>query len=302
MTGPLPQSPPEPAPAETGTPGGARAHARAQAGTVVEHMPTIPPSGYGSVPTGIDPKSLVWAERVAGGGYTHRVVARGTTVRLADLDGEACAHVLLYRSGEPWERLNVADTVKVQWQAYLGAGRLLLSDQGRVLASIVSDTSGRHDALCGTSSRRRNEERYGAGGAESTSPAGRELLLLAAAKHGLGPRDLPPSVSFFKGIGVDPESGALLWTGSTGTPAAVELRAELPLIVLIANTAHPLDPRPEWSCGSLEVLAWPGLPTMRGSWPASESPEAERAFLNNEEDLLARSAAVEPLGTVPAGC
>jgi urea carboxylase-associated protein 2 len=237
----------------------------------------------------MDPNRLVWAERVAGGGYTHRVVAAGTTVRLADPDGDACANLLLYRAGEPWERLNVADTVKVQWQAYLGAGQLLLSDQGRVLASLVSDTSGRHDALCGASSRRRNEERYGSGGVDSASPAGRELLLVAAAKHGLEPRDLPPSISLFKGVGVDPETGALSWIGSTGTPAAVELRAELPLIILIANSAHPLDPRPVWSCGTLEVLAWPGRPTATGDWPATATPEAERAFLNNEEDLASRT-------------
>ena len=34
------------------------------------------------------------------------------------------------------------------------------------------------------------------------SPAGRELFTLAAAKHGLTKRDLPPSVSFFKGVRV----------------------------------------------------------------------------------------------------
>ncbi len=50
-----------------------------------------------------------------------------------------------------------------------------------------------------------------------------------------------------------------------------------------------LDPPPVWSCGALEVLAWPGRPTARGSWPATTTPEAERAFLNNEEDLLARA-------------
>ena len=189
--------------------------------------------------------ALVWAERVAGGSYTHKVVAAGTTVRLTDLDGDACAHLLLYRAGEPWERLNVADTVKVQWQAYLGEGSLLLSDQGRVLASVVSDSSGHHDALCGGSSRLRNDTRYGSGSAEGPTPAARELFLLAAAKHGLGARDLPPCCSLFQGVRVDPDSGALQWNGSCGGPSAVELRAELPLLVLIANTAHPLDARPD---------------------------------------------------------
>lgn len=276
----------------TGTTGGAREHARAQGGQQVEHMPTIPADNY----VWEGGHRLTWAERVAPGGYTHRVVAAGTTIRLTDLEGEACAHLLLYRAGEPWERLNVADTVKVQWQAHLGAGSLLLSDQGRVLASVVSDTSGHHDALCGTSTRLRNEERYGAGSAESTSPAGRDLFVLAAAKHGLSRRDVAPSVSFFKGVGVEPASGSLVWLGGAGAGRSVEIRAEMALVVLLANTAHPVDPRPEWICSTLEVLAWPGRPTERGTWPAVVSPEAERAFLNNSEDLAGRGTEQPPGG------
>ena len=183
----------------------------------------------------------------------------------------------------------MADTVKVQWQAYLGEGSLLLSDQARVLASVISDSSGHHDALCGGSSLLRNIDRYGSGASEGPSPAARELFLLAAAKHGLGPRDLPPCCSLFQGVRVDPDSGSLEWAGSCGGTATVELRAELPLVVLVVNTAHPLDARPEWSCGPLEVLAWPGTPTASDEWPATRSPEAQRAFRNNEADIAART-------------
>ena len=59
--------------------------------------------------------------------------------------------MIVYNALEPVERLNVADTVKIPWQAYLGAGHPLLSGDGRVLATIVGDTSGHHDAFCGTS-------------------------------------------------------------------------------------------------------------------------------------------------------
>ena len=40
-------------------------------------------------------------------------------LRLADLDGDACVHVIVHNAAPTGERLNVADTVKVQWQAYL---------------------------------------------------------------------------------------------------------------------------------------------------------------------------------------
>ena len=276
----------------TGTTAGAREHARAQeadaVGTVAT-MPTRPASTWPTPPSEVDPATLVHAEVVAGGGYTHLAVARGTHIRLTDLAGDACAHVLAYRLDRPWERLNVADTVKVQWQVYLTAGHLLLSDQGRVLASIVGDSSVHQDALYGTSTRRRNEERYGDGSAQGPTPAGRELLALAAAKHDLARRDLPPSISFFQGVRID-DDGRPVFEGSAGPGAAITLRAEVPLLLLVANTAHPLDPRAYVST-PLEVLAWRGEPTTPDDPLWDATPEGRRAYVNTLADLTARGIA-----------
>ena len=266
----------------TGTTRAAREHARAQAGTAAEAMPILPAGSWPEPPQGVDPGELTWAETVAGGGYASKVLARGTTLRLTDLEGDACANLLLFNADQPWERLNVADTVKVPWQAYLGEGHPLLSDQGRVLGVIVGDSSGRHDALCGTTNFATNRERYGDGSPQGTSPAGRELQLLAAAKHGLGPRDIPPCVSFFQGVRVDGE-GALRFEGSAGAGAAVELRIEMPAIAILANVPHPLDPRAGYTASTLEVLAWRGDPTGPGDALWSSSPEVERAYLNTKD-------------------
>jgi uncharacterized protein len=243
----------------------AREHARAQGATVVKTMATLPASAWPDPPEGVAAADLTWAEVVAGGGSTSKVLAAGTTVRLRDLAGDACAHVLLYHAPMPWERLCVADTVKVPWQAYLGATHPLLSDQGRVLATIVADDSGRHDALCG-----------------SGAP-GRAAMVNAAAKHGLEPRDLPPSVSFFEGVRVQ-NDGALRFLGTRGAGCAVSLRCELPLVVLIANAVHPVDPREGHETTPLEVLAWRGSPTQPGDRLWDASPELRRA-LENTTDL-----------------
>ncbi|MDT0308729.1 urea carboxylase-associated family protein [Streptomyces sp. DSM 44917] len=270
----------------TATTHGAREHARAQAGTRAEAMPVVPATDLPAPPDAAGP--LVWAETVAGGGYTHRVLARGTELRLTDPQGDACAHLVLFADGRPWERLNVADTMKVQWNAYLTAGRLLLSDQGRVLASLLTDTAGgRHDALCGTSARALNAARYGDGAPHSATPAGRELLKLAAAKNGLQPRDLPPSVSFFQGVTVG-DDGTLAFTGSGGPGGSVTLRAEQDLIVLLANVPHPLDPRAEYRCTPLEMVAWAAAPTAPGDPLWDATPEGRRAFLNTAEALTSR--------------
>ncbi|WP_309082468.1 urea amidolyase associated protein UAAP1, partial [Zhihengliuella sp.] len=219
--------------AGTATTAGARAHAREQHHRTAEtmrHVPlaTAPTRVIESLPDGAADR-LVWSETLAFGRYTTLQLARGTRLRLTDT-GDACVHTLLYRAGALHERLNVADTVKVPWQAYPGTGHPLLSDAGRILATIVEDTSGRHDALTGATTVAGNTARYGAGTAHSPSPAARELLTLGALKTGLGPRDVAPSLTLFKGVRVDVD-GSIRFTGSAGPGAYVDLLLQVDTVV-----------------------------------------------------------------------
>ncbi|HEX4587679.1 MAG TPA: urea amidolyase associated protein UAAP1 [Mycobacterium sp.] len=275
----------------TATTAGAKAHARAQHGRTADLMRHVPASTSPTAPEDVPPERLVWSETVAAGGYTTAVLARGTRIRLTDPDGDACAHVLLHRADGPHERLNVADTVKVPWQAYIGTGHPLLTGFGRLLATVVADTSAAHDALAGTTTRWGNDAKYGAAAPESASPAGRELFLVGALKHGLGQRDLPPSMSFFKGVRVTPD-GTLRWEGSAGPGTTVDLLLHVDAILLLANTAHPLDPRPEFTCSPLRVHGWPAAAELTalaaGELVGPLSPEHRQAIANTDADLAAR--------------
>ncbi|MGJ0118089.1 urea amidolyase associated protein UAAP1 [Williamsia sp. MIQD14] len=274
--------------APTASTAGAKAHARAQEGAITDSMPVVPASRWPRLPAGVAADGMTWAETVPGGRYTTKVLARGTRLRLRDVDGSACAHLLLWRADAPWERLNVADTVKVPWQAYLGEGHPLLSDQGRVLATVVADDSGHHDALCGTTTLAGNTAKYGSGQLHSQSPAGRELFTVAAAKHGLTPADVAPSVSFFHGVVVESD-GNLTSKGSAGLDKHVDLVLHLPCIVAIANTAHPVDPAPGFDTGPLEVLAWRAETDLVDLIVRAHDadPEYRRAVANSEDAALA---------------
>jgi hypothetical protein len=268
---------------DTATTTGAREHARAQAAARAPFGPTIPVRQSETLPPDVTPSTALWQETVAPGGYAGRVLPRGATLRLVDVDGDACANLLAYSASRPIERLNVADTMKVQWQAYLGRGSLLLSDMGRVLLSIVEDTSAGHDAFCGASNAAFNERRYGTGAAEGSTPNARDRFAVALAKFGLARRDIVPNVNLFKHVRVG-NDGELRFEGASAMPGArVELRAELPVLVVVANTAHVLDPRPRWTVTPLELTAWAGDPTTPGDPLWSATPEGERAFLNTED-------------------
>jgi len=270
----------------TSTTTGARAHARAQAAATSPYGPRLPARDATDLPAGVHSDAVLWVETVGPGGYVARRLPCGATVRLTDVDGDACANLLVYSARNPIERLNVADTVKVQWQAYLGPGALLLSDQGRVLMSIVTDTSTRHDALCGVSTLRSNTEKYGAGDVSGASPNGRDQFAVALAKFGLTRRDVVPNVNLFKHVRVL-EDGELWFDPAPAEAGAfVELRAEQPVYLVVANTPHVLDPRPDYIVTPLGIVAWRGSPTTRADARWSATPEAERAFLNTEDARL----------------
>lgn len=268
------------APVSTATTFGARDHARSMAGTRVATMPTIPPTAATDLPDGVDASSVVWDEVVAPGGYTSKLVDRGVRLRLTDLDGDACAGLLLHNAQNPAERLNVADTVKVQWQAYLATGAVLLSDMGRALATVVADTSGRHDTFAGCTNRAANTARYGDGAVEGPTPNGRDRFAVALAKHGLSRRDVAPNVNLFKGVRIESD-GAMRWDGDP-TPGStwVELVVELPLLVTVVDVPHPLDPRPAYTVTPLRVTAWRDRPTGPDDPKWCSSPERERAYQN----------------------
>jgi uncharacterized protein len=260
----------------------ARDHARAMAGTVVEAMPVLPPVAD-DLPFDVSSEDLLWEETIAGGGYASRLLLRGSRLRLVDLQGDACASVLIFNAEMPTERLNVADTVKVQWNAYLGAGKLLLSDMGRVLMTILRDDAGTHDAFCGTSNAATNKAKYGEGRNSGVFPNGRDRLLLGAAKHGLGRRDVHPCLNLFKGMRIETSGGITPDVGPYEAGRAVILRAEMDVILVIANCPHVLDPRDSWTVTPLRVSAWRGQVTPPDDPIRTATPEGLRAFLNVED-------------------
>ncbi len=270
----------------TGTLTGARDHARSQAGAA-DAGPGVGPLDLPGNVHG----DLLWTHVIEPGDYASRRLPRGSLLRVDDVAGDACVQLLIHNAAQPGERLNVADTVKVQWQAYLSQGALLLSDMGRVLMTIAGDTSTRHDCLCGASTRAANTARYGDGGVSAGTPNARDLLALGVAKFGLSRRDVGPNVNLFKSVRVD-GSGALHLDGDIRPDTSVELRAEMDVLVTMSNTPHPLDDRPDYSSTPVRCVAWlPGHDAGGAEGGGGSTPERRRAFENTADHLTGLSGA-----------
>jgi urea carboxylase-associated protein 2 len=271
----------------TADPHGAQAHARAMAGLQVEAMPTIPATSAADLPPGVAAADMLWETTIAAGGYAARQFGRGARLRLTDLYGDACISMLVFNAERPVERLNVADTIKVQWNAYLGTGSLLLSDMGRVLMSILADGTEGHDVFCGASNSASNARRYGDGDNWGAHPNARDRFQLGVAKFGLGPKDIHPCINWFKPVRVDADGAVQLRHGPFAPHRSITLRAEMDVVVVLANCPHRLDPRPQWCVTPVRASAWRGAVTPATDPLRNAAPEGLRAF-QNVEDYFSR--------------
>ena len=95
----------------------------------------------------IPPEAVIHREAVPSGWYTTLLLRRGEVLRIIDDTGRASVSLLAWREEDPSERINCADTIKVQWSAAISKGRVILSDMGRVVFSLIEDSCGAHDLL-----------------------------------------------------------------------------------------------------------------------------------------------------------
>lgn len=234
----------------------------------------------------LDPAAVLWTERFAGGTHWSYRVRRGTTLRFIDVDGGANASVLLYRSDERLERLNIPDTLKAQHTAHLTAGHVLYSDMGRILASISRDSAGWHDPLCGVADAELIQRRYGTRRYQEHRNAmyrnGKDSLLVEMGKWGLGLRDFVPCVNLFSKVVVDGQGALRHVPGHSRAGALVELRCEMDVLVLISTAPHPLDSRPDYAPGKVALVAWDSGTAGPDDPCRLSCPENGRGFQNTE--------------------
>jgi urea carboxylase-associated protein 2 len=227
-----------------------------------------PPNGAPIVPD-----RVLGREQVPAGWYATVRLRRGEALRVVDDSGRASVSLIGWREEDTSERINCADTVKVQWSAAISRGRVLLSDMGRVLLSLVEDTSGAHDLLVGGSTPASTRGAFG----EATRNT-HENFLAAAAKIGLGLRDIPPCVTFFAPVSLD-ANGRFLWAAGRKRPGDfVDLRAEMNLVLVLSNCAHPLDPTRPAAADPITLIRHRAPPPRHDDPCRTISPEIVRAF------------------------
>jgi len=202
-------------------------------------------------------EQAVYKEVVAAGDYFMKVVKKGQTFRILDLEGNQAADTLFYNADDPSERYSAVDTIREQGNVYLTAGTRLLSNENNLMLEIVADTCGRHDTLGGACATESNTVRYAL--EKKCMHACRDSWMLAVAENeqfGMSKRDITHNINFFMNVPVTKEGGLTFEDGISAPGKYVEMKAFMDTIVLISNCPQLNNPCNGYDPTPVEVLIW----------------------------------------------
>jgi urea carboxylase-associated protein 2 len=228
--------------------------------------------------------SSLWSKTIESGGKWSGTISRGKLLRFTTLGGGANLTMLMYNAFNVSERYNMPDTLKAQHTAHLTKGNVLMSDNGRVLASIVEDSIGWHDTICGYTSRAATDAKYGVTTYQQLRNdwlhSGQENLAVELVRNGLSVRDLGPVVNLFSKVYGDDLGDLHYCTDHCPAGASVTLRTEMDMLLVLSNTPNPLDPSMSYPSVPVKLDVLDAVPLDTDDYCVNYRPENRRAFEN----------------------
>jgi urea carboxylase-associated protein 2 len=229
---------------------------------------------------------MLWEETLPGGAHWSAVIRRGVMLRMVAQGDDANVAAIFFNAAQPLERYNMADTLKAQHTAHLTTGCVCYSDMGRILCSIVADTCGWHDPLCGLTDPDLIAARYGPTRFQEERNqryvSGREAMLVELGKYGLGERDLVANINFFSKVNVDDSGTMRLAAGHARAGQYVDLRFEMDSLVMLHAGPHPLASGPRHAPAGVLLQAFRAPPPAVDDVCRTRCPENARGFINTE--------------------
>lgn len=176
------------------------------------------------------PACAPWRYRVQAGQY----------LRIIDLEGNQAVDFLMYSTADDAERYSAQDTVSEQENIFLRTGSRLLSNEGRVMMTILATSVDYHDTIGGACSCESNTLRYGHH--TKSQHACVDNFLDANLRDGRGKRDMVSNINFFMNVPVAADGTLGIVDGISAPGLSVDLRAEMDVIVVVSNCPQINNP------------------------------------------------------------
>ncbi len=230
-------------------------------------------------------KKILHEDSLPGGSHWSLRMRRGTSLRLMDTEGGANVGMLFYNPENLLERYNAPDTLKCQHTFKLTLGHCLYSDMGRIFCSMVEDSLGWHETVCGNSTEESIQKQWGSHSYQQYrnewQQSGYKSFLVELAKYGLGKRDMAANINFFSKV-IAAENGDLQYLANHSKAGdAVTLRFEMDTLVIFHTCPHPLNKAAEYPRKPITYQIYQAAPVQEDDLCLNSRIENRRGFENN---------------------
>ncbi len=215
-----------------------------------------------TVESTLNPAAAVIDEICLAGDPWAKIVKKGQTLRIVDLEGNQAVDTIFYSAADVGERYSLTHTIQAQGALYLTLGSVLMSSEGRPMLTITADTCGRHDTLGGACACESNTVRYALEKRYMHSCRDSFMLALSHTDDGaseiprLTKRDVVSNINFFMNVPVTPEGRLTFEDGISAPGKYVEMRAEMDVVVLVSNCPQLNNPCNGYNPTPVRFLVW----------------------------------------------
>jgi hypothetical protein len=225
-----------------------------------------------------------YSTQLSAGSHWSLMLRRGMQLTLTDLTGGANIGMLFYNPILLSEKYNAPDTLKCQHTFKLTAGHCLYSDMGRIFASVIEDSFGWHDSVCGNSHAEHIMQRWGKRDYQTDHNQwrqnGYDSFLVELAKYQLTRKDMAANINWFSEVAAS-EQGELTLRRQSSAGDAVKLRFEMDTLVILHTCPHPLNNATNYPTANIELTLAPDKPVSGDDLCLNHCDENRRGFDNN---------------------
>lgn len=195
--------------------------------------------------------SIVEDTVVAARGSWSRVVNKGETLRIVDLEGKQAVDFICFNAHDYEDRYAAADTMKINKTGiFLTEGTVIYSVRCTPLFTIVGDSCGSHDTIGGCCSAELNRFRYG----KENETGCRENFLSEMAKCGMGPNDMAANINFFMYVPVSKDGDMDMGPSISKPGDHVDIRADSDVLAIISNCPQINNPVNDYNPTPIRVI------------------------------------------------
>ena len=221
---------------------------------------------------------------ITGASHWSTVIRKGMKLKVTDIEGGGNLGMIFFNPTMLSEKYNAPDTLKCQHTFKLSKGNCLYSEMGRIFCSIIDDSFGWHETICGNSHASHIAQRWGLRSYQNDRNLwhqnGYDSFIVELAKYELSPRDMCANINWFSHVSAN-DNGQLALTKRSKSGDHLTLRFEMDTLVVMHTCPHPLNDDDNYPNKPIKLHISKAKPVLEDDYCMNYRPENQRGFKNN---------------------